>query len=112
MREAVIYSSLAAVVVISWIAALGAWRMREPTQALHYLALPATGGVAFLALAVFLETGWSAAAVKTLLIGAILIATNSIGAHATARAIRVRKLGHWEPRTEDSVELVPKEQQS
>jgi multisubunit Na+/H+ antiporter MnhG subunit len=40
-------------------------------------------------------------------ISAILIVTNAVGAHAAARAFRVRKLDHWQPREEDGVEFIP-----
>jgi multisubunit Na+/H+ antiporter MnhG subunit len=83
--------------------------MREPTQAMHYLSVPTGIGAIFLTVAVILETGWTSTAAKTIAICIILIVTNSVGTHATARAIRNRKLGHWEPRKEDGVEFVPRE---
>lgn len=102
-------ASLAIAVLCCWIGALGAWWMREPTQALHYLSLPTGIGAFFLFIAVYLETGWTSTTAKTIAICIILIVTNSVGTHATARAIRKRKLGHWEPRKEDGVEFLPKE---
>jgi multisubunit Na+/H+ antiporter MnhG subunit len=80
--------------------------MKKPTQALHYLALPVWGAAIFLAPAVFLQTGNSQAAWKTLLICLVLLAINSVVAHATARAFRVRELGHWQPRDGDPIEFV------
>jgi multisubunit Na+/H+ antiporter MnhG subunit len=84
--------------------------MREPTQALHYLSLPATGGAVCLAVAVGLATGWGSTTLKTIVICVILIATNSVGTHATARAFRIRRLGHWEPRKEDGVEFIEEDE--
>jgi monovalent cation/proton antiporter MnhG/PhaG subunit len=101
-------ASLAIAVLCCWIGALGAWWMREPTQALHYLSLPTGIGAFFLFIAVYLEIGWTSTTAKTIAICIILIVTNSVGTHATARAIRKRKLGHWEPRKEDGVEFLPK----
>lgn len=83
--------------------------MRDPVQSLHYLALPTGIGAVSLAAAVWLEIGWSSATAKTIAICMVLIVTNSAGAHAAARAIRVRKLGHWQPRKEDGVEFVARE---
>ena len=80
-------------------------RMREPMQALHYLALPAIGCV-FLTAAVFLRTGPSQAAWKTMLIAVILLCFNSVVGHATARAFRTREIGHWEPLDGDPMEFV------
>lgn len=96
---------LTIVVLLCWLGCLGMLRMREPTQSLHYLALPAMGTVVLTA-AVFLGTGNSSAAWKTLFISAILLAINSVVAHATARAFRTRELGHWEPRDGDPIEFV------
>jgi energy-converting hydrogenase B subunit D len=58
---------LGSLIVSCWLGVLGMWRMREPMQALHYLALPAWGATIFLTAAVFLQTGNSQAAWKTLL---------------------------------------------
>jgi monovalent cation/proton antiporter MnhG/PhaG subunit len=101
---------LSVVVLLCWLGALGMWRMKEPTQALHYLSLPATGGAIFLAVAVFLSQGSSQAAWKALLIAGILLASNSVVTHATARAFRTRKLGHWQPIDGDPIEIVREEQ--
>lgn len=106
MRHAWIIASLVLVVVGCWAGVLGAWRMREPTQALHYLSLPSSLSAVFLAVAVVLGTGWGSTTGKTFAIVLILLGTNSVGTHATARAIRVRKLGHWKPREEDGVEFL------
>src|SRR5690242_12364944 len=103
IHDYAIAASLALAVLCCWIGALGAWRMHKPTQALHYLAMPTGAGAVFLTVAVVLQTGWGTTTAKTIAICAILIITNAVGAHATARAIRTRKLGHWEPREEDGV---------
>ena len=89
-----------------WVGIIGMWRMPEPMQALHYLSLPASAGATFLVIAVFLEEGSSQISWKTLLIALVLLAINSVGAHATARAFRARELGHWEPLDGDPIEFV------
>ncbi len=91
-----------------WIGVIGMVRMREPMQAIHYMAMPASVGAISLTVAVFLETGPGAAAFKTLLIAIILLAINSVVTHATARAFRTRELGHWQPRDGDPIEFVQK----
>lgn len=96
---------LGIVVLASWLGVLGMLRMREPTQALHYLSLPAVGAIA-LTIAVFVETGPSQASWKTLAICFMLLAVNSVVTHATARAFRTRELGHWEPLDGDPIEFV------
>ena len=112
MQHDVIIASLALVVLCCWIGALGAWRMPTTTQALHYLALPTGIGAIFLTVAVVLETGWGSAAAKIIAICVILIVTNAVGAHAAARVIRVRKLGHWQPREHDGVEFIHEENET
>jgi monovalent cation/proton antiporter MnhG/PhaG subunit len=102
---------LSLVVLLCWLGALGMWRMKEPTQALHYLSLPATAGAILLAIAVLIAQGPREAFWKVLLITVILLATNSVVTHATARAFRARKLGHWEPRDGDPMEFVREEKQ-
>jgi multisubunit Na+/H+ antiporter MnhG subunit len=102
MAEAIL---LAVVVLLCWLGCVGMLRMREPIQSLHYLALPAMGTVVLTA-AVFVSTGNSNAAWKTLLISITLLAINSVVAHATARAFRTRELGHWEPRNGDPIEFM------
>ena len=88
------------------------WRMREPTQALHYMTLPAAVGSLTLIVAVGCQTGLSQATAKCIAIAVILIAINSIVTHATARAFRVRELNHWEPRPGDDVEFLGPEPKS
>ena len=102
-----IYVLLGIVVLASWLGVLGMLRMPHPTQALQYVALPATAGIASLIIAVFLQTGIGPPAWKTLLIGLVLLAVNAVVTHATARAFRTRALGHWEPLEGDPIEFVP-----
>jgi multisubunit Na+/H+ antiporter MnhG subunit len=97
---------LATVVTSCWVGVIGMWKMRTPVQALHYLGLPATAGAAALVAAIFVKTGNSQTAWKMVLIWVIMLATNSIVAHATARAFRARELGHWEPKDGDPMQWV------
>lgn len=85
-----------------WMGALGMVRMRDPFQALHYLSWPALGGMGCLTAAVWVETGWTQATWKSLIILALLMAANSVGTHAAARAFRAREKGHWEPEPLDA----------
>jgi monovalent cation/proton antiporter MnhG/PhaG subunit len=97
----VIDGLLAVTVASCWIGVLGMVRMRNPFQALHYLGVPAIVGIGALTLAIFVQTGWSQASWKSMLILGILIASNSVGTHAAARAFRAREKGHWEPEPGD-----------
>lgn len=106
IRHVFILSLVAATVLWCWVGTAGAWKMREPTQALHYLSLPAAIGAVLLTIAVFLETGWTSTTAKMSLICATLVISNSVSTHAAARAFRVRRLGHWKPREQDGVEFI------
>jgi monovalent cation/proton antiporter MnhG/PhaG subunit len=84
-----------------WAGALGMIRMRDAYQALHYLGVPAIVGMGALTVAVWVETGWTQATCKCGMILVILVASNSVGTHAAARAFRQREKGHWRPLPED-----------
>lgn len=100
-------SILLGIVVLScWIGAIGAWRMREPMQGLHFCTVPAALGMVSVNIATFLACGSCGASWKALLITGILLAINSVGMHASGRAFRARELGHWEPRDGDNFEWV------
>lgn len=100
-RFLVIDALLAFTAASCWLGALGMLRMRDPYQALHYLGVPGIVGVGSLTLAVFLQTGWSQASWKSVIILIVLVAANSVGTHAAARAFRQREKGHWEPHPDD-----------
>lgn len=100
--HSIIVDGLLAFTALScWAGTLGMIRMRDPYQALHYLGVPAIAGMGALTIAVFVETGWTQASWKCGMILLILVASNSVGTHAAARAFREREKGHWEPRPED-----------
>jgi multisubunit Na+/H+ antiporter MnhG subunit len=106
-HQVTIDALLALMALASWIGVLGMMRMRHPVQALHFLTLPATVGIGALTLAIFVESGFGSTSMKALLIAVVILAFNSVVTHATARAIRARELGHWEPRDGDPMEFVP-----
>jgi monovalent cation/proton antiporter MnhG/PhaG subunit len=85
-----------------WVGVIGMVRMRDAYQALHYLGIPAIVGMGSLTLAVFAQTGWSQAGWKSAIVLLILMAANSVGTHAAARAFRAREKGHWEPEPGDA----------
>ncbi len=97
---------LAVLALTCWLGCIGMLRMRNATQALHYVSLPSSIAAPLLPLAVWCVTGWSVATLKAGLIALFLLASNSVVAHATARAFRVRKLGHWQPREGDRLDYL------
>lgn len=97
---------LAVIVAACWLGCIGMLRMREPTQQLHFISLAGGIGGAVLPFAFLCAAGWSIATLKAALVALFLIAANSVVAHASARAFRARKLGHWEPREDEGVEFL------
>lgn len=82
-------------VVIALLCSLGLLVMRDPWQKLHFSAPIVTLSMASIIVAVWVdEPDWQGR-IKVLLIGAVLFAMNSVLTHATARAIRIREMGHW-----------------
>jgi multisubunit Na+/H+ antiporter MnhG subunit len=63
-------------------------------------------GTMLLTVAMFVQQGFTVLSWKTLLIAVVMLGINSVVAHATARAFRVREVGHWEHRHGDGVEII------
>lgn len=105
-REILIDALLIVVIATVWIGVVGMLRMRQPVQALHYIAVPASVGMLALTVAVFLQVGFKIVAWKCLLIASVLLGINAVVAHATARAFRVRETGRWQHRKGDGMEIV------
>jgi multicomponent Na+:H+ antiporter subunit G len=58
-------------------------------------------GVVAIAAAVVLEERLSAAGIKAVLVALVLVVTNPVLGHATARAARIRQFGQWTVREEE-----------
>lgn len=71
---------------------------------LHYLAPATSVGITLLLAAVIVDQGFGQAAIKVSLVWLVLLLSNAVLTHATARAARVRELGHWTP---DPKEKIP-----
>lgn len=91
-------------VVICLICCLGIVLMKDFFERLHYMATVSTVATVTLLIAVVIEQGWGQAAIKMSLIVIVLILMNAVLTHATARAARVRDLGHWQPAEREKIE--------
>ncbi len=96
--------SLGIGVVMAWLCCLGILLMPNFYERLHYLAGVTSISAFSILLAVVIHEGWGQATIKTSLIFVVLLLVNAIVTHATARAARVRSLGHW---SSDPREQVP-----
>ena len=106
MRTVAVDVLLGLTVVCVWLGCMGMVRVRRPIQGLHFVGLPGAMGTMLLSAAMFLQEGSTVLSWKTLLIAIVMLGINSVVAHATARAFRVREVGHWEHRRGDDVELI------
>jgi multicomponent Na+:H+ antiporter subunit G len=65
---------------------------------IHFLAPASVVGSVLIPIAVLLHEGFSQAAVKAIAIALILVLSNPVLSHATARAARIRRKGRLESR--------------
>ncbi|HLX75159.1 MAG TPA: monovalent cation/H(+) antiporter subunit G [Terriglobales bacterium] len=100
-----------AVEVLVWVAVLtclicclGIAVMKDFFERLHYMATVSTVATVALLIAVVIQQGWGQAAIKMSLIVVVLFLMNAVLTHATARAARVRELGHWQPAPDEKIE--------
>ena len=83
--------ALSAAVGLVWICIVGLTRARDAFDRLHYPGAAVLVGPPAVALALNLSEGWSPTAIRAWLIFAVLLLTNGILAHATARAEWLRR---------------------
>ena len=77
--------------------------MRDPLQRLQFSMPIVSISVLLIVIAVFLENGETQARIKIILIGLILFFMNSVLTHVTARAIYIKRYGHWPPEPRDRI---------
>jgi monovalent cation/proton antiporter MnhG/PhaG subunit len=107
LRELAVAALLVVGVAAALLSCLGVLVMGNAYDRLHYTAPAATLAPALLAAAIVLEEGLSAVAVKALLVALVLVATNPVLSHATARAARIRQFGHWSVQEHEQGERPP-----
>lgn len=84
-------------VAVSVFSCLALVFVRDVFNRLHYLAPVTSVSMTLLLAAVIVKYGWGQASLKTFLVWFVLLLINAVLTHATARAARVRELGHWRP---------------
>ncbi len=88
---------------LSIVCSFGMAIMRNAFQRLHFAACVVSVSSPLIAVAVFLEETEVQARLKVVLIALLLFCLNAVLTHATAKATRIRKAGHWPVRTGDSI---------
>ena len=81
-------------VALEVVAVLGVLAMRDALDRLHYVGVSSFGAL-LVGVAILVQEGFSLIGDKALLVGVILVALGPVMAHATARSLRVRRLGDW-----------------
>ena len=74
---------------------VGVLVMRGVYDKLHYTSPASTLGAFAIAGAVVLRESFVQFGIKALLVAVVLMITNPVLSHATARASRIRRYGHW-----------------
>jgi multicomponent Na+:H+ antiporter subunit G len=83
---------------------IGVLVMRGVYDKLHYGAPATTLGAFAIAGAVVLRTPLVQFGIKALLVALVLLVTNPVLSHATARAARIRRFGAWTTQQDEEVE--------
>jgi monovalent cation/proton antiporter MnhG/PhaG subunit len=86
---------------VTLLSCVGVLVMRNPYDRLHYTGPAAVLAPVAIAAAVVLEERLSAAGIKAVLVAIVLVTTNPVLGHATARAARIRQFGEWTVREEE-----------
>jgi monovalent cation/proton antiporter MnhG/PhaG subunit len=87
-------------VALCVLCAVGLCVARDPYQRLQFCAPVASVAMPIFALAVWIDDPNWQSRIKATLIAIALLLMNSVISHATARAVRIREIGHW-PSTDD-----------
>jgi monovalent cation/proton antiporter MnhG/PhaG subunit len=80
--------------------------VRDSYQRIHFSAPVTSIAIVLITSAVWIEDSQWQARIKSALIAIMLFFMNSVLSHATARAIRLRKLEHWEVESDEQVPLL------
>ncbi len=100
-----IQALLAMAVLIILLSVLGMLRMRDPYQAMHYIAPPASLSAIFITVAIFLQRGLKPESFKALFTALVLIGMNTVVTHAAARAFRIADTKGWRPKKGEEVPI-------
>ncbi len=88
------------------VTSLGLLLARALNDQIHYLAPGALLGSGAISIAIVLHEGFSQIGVKTILVLVLLVVSDPILSHATARAGRIRKERQLPPRKDEDIPLV------
>ncbi len=90
---------------LSILCSFGMAIMRNAFQRLNFAAAVVFFSSWLIVIAVFLEESAAQARLKVVLIAVLLFCLNAALTHATAKATRIRKAGHWQVRPDEHIPL-------
>ena len=93
-------------VAFALICSVGVMVMRDAYQRLHFASVVVAFSSLLIAIAVWMDEKDPQARNKVILTGALLFIMNAVLSVATAKAVRVRQVGHWEPHPEEMIPVV------
>lgn len=93
-------------ILLCFLCALGLAVMREPYQRMQFTTPIVSVSIWLIVAAIWIEDGQWQSRIKAVLVALILFLMNAILSHATARAIRLRQLDHWEVTADEHLPLV------
>lgn len=103
---------LAAAALLCLLCAVGLFAMRDAFQRLHFSSPIASLAIFFFVVAIWLEDPDWQSRIKSALIALFLFFMNSVLSHATARAIHIRRTGHWPPSPDEHLPIVTRDHPS
>lgn len=95
IREGVIAGLLVVSIGLTLVCSLGLVVMRTPYERLHFVTPPASLGALWLAVAIVVDGRSADASAKALVMAVLMLISNGVVSHVTARAARIRELGGW-----------------
>ena len=101
---------LALAALTGFFSALGVLVMRDPFQRMHFPAVAVTFCSLLIIVAVWIDEKDPQARIKVILVGLILYVMNAILTSASAKAVRVRQAGHWEPHPQENIPVIGRDQ--
>ena len=85
------------------LSSLGILMVRDFYERLHYMGPTGSVGAVAVVAALLLKDSFSSSSVKVILVGVLLVISNSVLTHATARAGRIHQLGDWKPQKGENI---------
>ncbi len=97
---------LGTAVALALLCCIGLLVMRDTFQRLHFSAPVVAISMTCVAIAVYIEDGNPQSRIKVTIIAIALPLFNAVLTHATARAARIRKTGHWPLHADETIPII------